>query len=102
MSDTHTPGPWHWHEATEGYDVGTIHGPNNESVCWFGDSEQYYPTSGTPPKPADLALILAAPDMYQALVRIIRAYDGPTVDIGTAISNSMSAVRAAIAKAEGR
>jgi len=62
-----TPGPWGFVEEGNLRDMGSIVGSNGETICWFGDSERYYPSEGEPPNDADLALILAAPDMLRSL-----------------------------------
>jgi hypothetical protein len=98
MSEQHTPGPWTW-EVLDGTDVGSIDGPDGKRACWFGDDEQYYPTGGTPPDQADLALMLAAPDLLAALKRSLdwlASYPGGNAQ------HAYDAARAAIAKAEGR
>ena len=41
-------------------------------------------------------------DLLAALKAIVAGYDGPTVDIGTAVSSHIQAARMAIKKAEGR
>jgi hypothetical protein len=64
----HTPGPWSFLKAsTWDSDLGGFFGPNGEEVCGFGDDTQYYPTEGVAPSPADMALMLAAPDLLEAL-----------------------------------
>jgi hypothetical protein len=68
-----TPGPWEWDEDNDAYssDMGSIRGSNGRIVCYFGNGEQYYPTAGDPPVGADKALILAAPDLYEALKALV-------------------------------
>ncbi len=39
-------------------------------------------------------------ELLAVLKRIVRGYDGPTVDIGTSVSAAIPAARAAIARAE--
>lgn len=41
-------------------------------------------------------------DLLAALKAIVKGYDGPTVDIGTAVAAAIPAARAAILKAEGQ
>jgi hypothetical protein len=76
-----TPGPWRWEDrpkhgkaqVTYHTDVGGIVAGDAHMVAWFGDSETYYPTDGTPPNEHDLALLLEAvnalPDLLDALTR---------------------------------
>lgn len=97
MSRQHTPGPWRFNQGTCHTDRGAIVGHNDDKVCDFGNSEQYYPTEGTEPDPADLALILAAPAMYEALKDLITVHDNPRFN-----KPNIPAARAALALAEGR
>jgi hypothetical protein len=107
MSEQHTPGPWTW-EVLDGTDVGSIDGPDGKRACWFGDDEQYYPTGGTPPDQADLALMLAAPDLLAALKVMVanctnsEGAISPEPKCRSEWLEGMVAARAAIAKAEGR
>ena len=65
----HTPGPWVFHHNGDNHHIGAIlgNGGEGDAVCDFGDGTDYYPTEGTAPEKHDLALILAAPDLYAAL-----------------------------------
>lgn len=62
----HTPGPWSWVvDEDELSDTRPILlGGNGVQVCDFGDSATYYPTSGNEPEAADMALIAAAPGLF--------------------------------------
>lgn len=55
-----TKGEWVWkiNKGTE--DCGSFESQDGDVICWFGDSEQFYPTSGVPPTKADRKLILEA------------------------------------------
>jgi hypothetical protein len=65
-----TPGPWGvvgankaaWDDCS----LIAIVGPDNALVCNFGDSTTYYPSEGVEPNKADLALIVASPDLLLA------------------------------------
>ncbi len=46
------------------------------------------------------ALELNHGELLAVLKRIVRGYDGPTVDIGTSVSAAMAAARVAIKNAE--
>ena len=97
----HTPGPWTWICTREGDDkslnsnVGSIIGSTMSTVCDFGTDEEYYPTEGTPPNKADLALILAAPALFAACKATLEARE-----LGLP-KPALELCRAAIALAEG-
>lgn len=96
MSEARTPGPWIWKDEMDFENLGGIAGANGEKVCSFGDSTQYYPTEGTVPSDVDKALILAAPDLLEALNALVEPYDGDAFD------GRLSRALRAINKAEGR
>ena len=112
---TRSPGPWVWEldpDWNNNGDEGGIKSvPTGELVCHFGDSTQYYPTSGAPPDEADRALICAAPDLYAALKDIAPDFM-PSVDapchLGICPQEEcrhccrVARALAAIAKAEGK
>lgn len=89
---THTPGPWTESAAID----GVIHADNLEGeivvVCIVGD--KYDPMTAR--NRADCALIMAAPDMLDALRMVMR--HGRIDDS----ERRLNQVAAAIAKAEGR
>lgn len=67
---THTPGPWTWHDRandrwTSEQDEGLIRS-GSVDVCDFGNNDTYYNTAGVRPKDEDIALICAAPELYDA------------------------------------
>jgi hypothetical protein len=70
---SYTPGPWTWHgdDDQHGDDEGEILAGDGSTVCDFGSSASYDQSSGRPPEPADLALILAAPDLLEACEKFI-------------------------------
>lgn len=71
---THSPGPWKWEQAPSeewgDEPQGRIVDADGKLVCDFGDGRQYYPTEGTPPDGMNRRLILAAPEMFDALKHI--------------------------------
>ena len=84
-----TKGPWAWktpdessmtirNGITEG-PLGSIIGSDGVCVCDFGEDTEYYPSNGTPPNNADLRLILAAPDLLEAAIKLV-GLPGPEVD----------------------
>lgn len=62
-----TPGPLAFERDDASRDEGAIRGGGGVLVCWFGDSESHYNTSGFAPEADDLSLILAAPELLEAL-----------------------------------
>lgn len=74
-ANTPSPHPWRWEcEETRGTDMGAILDATGKHVCEFGNAEQYYPTEGSPPNNADLALILEAPCVYEAAEALVMAW----------------------------
>ena len=107
IMEKHTPGPWTWHDrASEAYysreDEGLIRSGDID-VCDFGNNETYYNTAGTGPKPADIALICAAPDLLESLQWALRELNGQNrydEDVAEQQENNCYAMaEAAIAKA---
>lgn len=95
MTQNHTPGPWQWvrNHFWDGY--SGIVGPDNQEVlfpntandgddgaAWFADF----------PSEADANLIIAAPDLLEAVYQLLKCNDAA----------SQQWAREAIAKAEGR
>lgn len=92
-----TKGPWCFKRKDDDTDNGGLYNLEGDLVCHFGDSEQYYPTDGTPPDEDDMALITAAPDLLEALQNMVTAYE-----YEASIDNpALLSARAAIAKALG-
>lgn len=91
-----TPGPWGF-KYSEEYDTdrGSFIGKDGRQVCWFGDSETYYPTDGTEPSHEDIALISAAPELLEALQDMVESYQHEA----SMENPSLLKARAAIAKA---
>lgn len=92
---THTPGPWRWN-----------HFPDNESYLEDSHSasviEGSIVTADNEEREANARLIAAAPDLLEAARYVIEdaVSDMPATARVTKIS--LDALRAAIAKAEGR
>lgn len=95
-----TPGPWQF-KYSEKYDTdrGSFTGKDGMQVCWFGDSETYYPTDGTEPSREDIALISAAPELLSALDLILSYHDDGNCVLHR---EDVSRARAAIKKALGQ
>jgi len=56
-----TKGEWKWKVNKGTEDCGSFESSGGgQVVCWFGDSERFYPTSGISPARADRELILEA------------------------------------------
>ena len=90
----HTPGPWRLFDG--GFPPRwlpdpdpKIVGENGDTVLEF-DHTDFYCRGNTPPNDADMALILAAPDLLAACEAVLLETDA-----------GLSLVRAAIAKAKG-
>lgn len=66
--DKYTKGPWVWVvDADELSDtLPILRGADESLVCDFGDSTTYYPSCGSWPNAANMALIAAAPDLLEA------------------------------------
>lgn len=76
-----TKGPWCFKRKDDDTDNGGLYNLEGNLVCHFGDSEQYYPTDGTPPDEDDMALITAAPDLLEALQNLMKCRsDGVPLD----------------------
>lgn len=75
-----TGGPWHWVENA--MSNGNPNKPEyfasgepalmagDQMVCWFGDSEKYYPTSGIEPSDGGKCAIAQVPAMLELVQRI--------------------------------
>ena len=96
-----TPGPWEFVPAApddldgnhNGRDMGGFRSAKGW-VCFFGDATTYYPTEGQPPDPADARLIAAAPELLEALERLVDSVNPESSGWGEAVN--------AIAKALGQ
>ena len=101
MASKHTSGPWRFEEDRESYDCGRFVAQDGTVICYFGDSEQYYPTSGSPPEGANRAVMLAAPDLLEALRDLVARCDGDEGVRADGSNIQTMQAHAAIAKAEG-
>lgn len=118
----HTPGPWIFVKSggkgnsyEDHSDMGGFKSDSTaDTVCWFGDDTQYYPSEGTPPNEHDARLIAAAPCLLEALIWMVEnddTYEGdePVDRLGGESWNEhnrywiegLNKARAAIAKATG-
>lgn len=97
-------GPWKW-KIADGYSevMAILESTDGSQVCNFGNSETYYPTQGEEPSGADMSLIEAAPNLYDALVlarqEMIDSGNWYAHDYGW--PKAKLAVDAALAKARG-
>ena len=117
---THTPGPWRWVSNSEAHasdhDLDRLVGPlydtntppwmgRQHEICNFGNAETYYPTEGMEPDDADKRLIAAAPDLLEALERLVNhGHDDECDFINYANGQCQCGITeavAAIAKAKG-
>ena len=89
MEKKHTPGPWSADECRSGFAVYAY--KSGEAVVQTEDDEGRY---GTIANEANARLIAAAPELLDAL-RLVLAHDGALTGA------DWTAIRAAIAKAEG-
>lgn len=102
MSSETTPGPWHigHHEAVNGYPIDTP----EERIGWFNQSG-----NDTAIGEANARLIASAPELLDVLREVEQFICGDNLDLRDYHKKGMegwraqlwSAVRAAIAKAEG-
>ena len=103
----HTPGPWRFtgvktwsspiQEYKEGHDA-IWSDSENKYVMYAQDCEDYMATFEFSNE-ADKALILAAPDLLEALNELANGYSGNRWDVGIALR--LKKARAAISKATG-
>lgn len=69
-----TEGPWEFREdPKDNEDCGGVYPVNGDlAVMHFGNSEQYYPTAGSPPSESDLDFILAVRAYTSHLIAEVR------------------------------
>ena len=92
MNNNHTPGPWAFVRRYPN-NSGTIIGPDKGSVCAIASNVRRYPEE----KAANAALLAAAPDLLDALRRILRHI--PADAGGASLSDDYHRARRAIARA---
>ncbi|MDX5592533.1 hypothetical protein [Pseudovibrio sp. SPO723] len=103
----HTPGPWQWVEEIDyGYGYTTLEGPDGQEVLTTGginDGDEPITYMGDDSKPADLALIAAAPEMLELLEDFIDVYvKCPTMeDSSLGIISLKIKAKKIVAKAKG-
>lgn len=101
--DKYTKGPWVWVvDADELSDtLPILRGADESLVCDFGDSTTYYPSCGSWPNAANMALIAAAPDLLEALHALLPALMSKGAMMGKSDWLAVNNANAAIAKARG-
>lgn len=88
--------PWVWEKSDDSEKLLRLLDADGGLVCDFGDSTQYYPTSGIEPNEAECALIAAAPDLLAALTALAQIADaGADAD-----DNDIAEFRAVCARAD--
>lgn len=85
-----TKGPWCFKRKDDDTDNGGLYNLEGNLVCHFGDSEQYYPTDGTPPDEDDTALITAAPDLLAVLQSIVELQTRGYIVLGEKYTAAMN------------
>lgn len=85
-ADAATEGPWTWRDGSDPYcDLGILAGASGE-VCNFGCAEQYYPTEGTEPSPADAAFIASARTDVPALIAEVRRLQAEKTELAKSLT----------------
>lgn len=104
MSNKHTPGPWHadgleiWATKAVRFNLTTVGTPMIAAVCAHADMEGGFPAN------ANARIIAAAPELLEALERLVTEIILSDVDMEYIDSHFMPHIekaRAAIAKATG-
>jgi len=97
----HTPGPWIRDDDEIGIELMVGDDPNLLVVCTLDEPGLYNTPDTLIQKEANAHLIMAAPDLLEALTKLISAWpDGLACDAET--SKVIDTAYDAIAKAEGR
>ena len=95
MSDEKaSPGPWQWKTDLGFAERATLVDRDGNQVCDFGGGLKWEESAGTPPEPADTALIADAPAMLELLQRVqwaIEDSDG-TPPFGPTLLGDISAM----------
>ena len=90
----HTPGPWEVVELVDGYDIRSP-----ESRCRIATASDPEAVWGAVLREEDACLIAAAPDLLEALEKLVSLIDAGE---GTWTLEEQQKARAAIAKAKGQ
>lgn len=91
----HTPGPWIADQLVDGYDIHAAE--TRFRVATASDPEMVWGAIG---REEDARLIAAAPELLEALEKIVRMFEGAD-DTVWAVEDYHQKARAAIAKAKG-
>lgn len=86
------------------YKMPELIGSDGSVIMDFGDCTTFYPTEGEPPKPADAALIAAAPELLEACknaLSYMEVYNQVSPTLSEYEKNIANSLRSLIAKAEG-
>ena len=89
----HTPGPWIVYEFVDGYDIRAP-----EAECYVATASDPEAVWGAIGREEDACLIAAAPDLLEALEKLVSLIDAGE---GTWTLEEQQKARAAIAKAKG-
>ena len=112
MSAQHTPGPWKWWDKSTGrperYDLCKLIAANGKRIFGGYGGEGFSAIGKTPEDEANARLIVAAPDLLEALedavacglIPITSASEGGAARFSEQVK-AADKVRAAIAKAKG-
>lgn len=85
----HTPGPWYYKSGTHG-----IFGPEGKAIATLHGTPRGYPN---PDREANAHLLVAAPDLLEALRDLVDAITGRLDGETIALHNALAAIK----KAEG-
>jgi hypothetical protein len=85
----HTPGPWHYKSGTRG-----IFGPEGKAIATLHGTPRGYPN---PDREANAHLLVAAPDLLEALRDLVDAITGRLDGETIALHNALAVIK----KAEG-
>lgn len=98
----HTPAPWKFViDGNNDGDVGIIVGDEGRRICDFGNGAPYYPCQGFAPNRDNLNLILAAPELLEALQGLADMYVELIGYWDAEKDQQVIAARSAIKKATG-
>jgi len=96
----HTPGPWIVYEFVDGYD---IRAPEEE--CWVVTASDPEAVWGAVGREEDACLIAAAPELLEALEKMVGLFEPGRIydfkEVSALGSEALKTALAAIAKAKG-